>query len=65
MTAKTQVLVVDDEAAILRFLKPALEANGYEMTSAGTLPRRPNVSPPSRRISCCSISACPTATART
>ena len=37
MSAKTQVLVVDDEAAILRFLKPALEANGYEMTSAGTV----------------------------
>jgi two-component system KDP operon response regulator KdpE len=37
MSAKTQVLVVDDEAAILRFLKPALEANGYEMTSAGTM----------------------------
>ncbi len=37
MTAKTRVLVVDDEAAILRFLKPALEANSYEMTSAGTI----------------------------
>jgi two-component system KDP operon response regulator KdpE len=37
MTSKTQVLVVDDEAAILRFLKPALEANSYEMTSAGTV----------------------------
>lgn len=37
MNAKTQVLVVDDEAAILRFLKPALEANSYEMTSAGTV----------------------------
>lgn len=37
MTAKTRVLVVDDEAAILRFLKPALEANNYEMTSAGTI----------------------------
>ena len=37
MSAKTQVLVVDDEAAILRFLKPALEANGYEMTSAGSV----------------------------
>ena len=36
MTAKTRVLVVDDEAAILRFLKPALEANDYQMTSAGT-----------------------------
>ena len=35
MSAKTQVLVVDDEAAILRFLKPALEANGYEMATAG------------------------------
>ena len=37
MSGKTQVLVVDDEAAILRFLKPALEANGYDMTSAGTV----------------------------
>ena len=37
MSAKTHVLVVDDEAAILRFLKPALEANDYEMTSAGTV----------------------------
>jgi two-component system, OmpR family, KDP operon response regulator KdpE len=37
MSAKTQVLVVDDEAAILRFLKPALEANGYEMISAGSV----------------------------
>jgi two-component system KDP operon response regulator KdpE len=31
------VLVVDDEAAILRFLKPALEANGYDMSSASTV----------------------------
>jgi two-component system KDP operon response regulator KdpE len=37
MSAKTNVLVVDDEAAILRFLKPALEANGYEMTNAGSV----------------------------
>jgi len=37
MSAKTRVLVVDDEAAILRFLKPALEANNYEMASAGTM----------------------------
>jgi two-component system, OmpR family, KDP operon response regulator KdpE len=37
MNAITRVLVVDDEAAILRFLKPALEANGYEMVSAGTV----------------------------
>jgi len=37
MTAKTRVLVVDDEAAILRFLKPALEANNYDMASAGTM----------------------------
>jgi len=35
--SKPRVLVVDDEAAILRFLKPALEANGYEMISAGTV----------------------------
>ena len=37
MSAKIQVLVVDDEEVILRFLKPALEANGYEMASAGTV----------------------------
>ncbi|MBS0534033.1 MAG: response regulator [Proteobacteria bacterium] len=37
MTAKTRVLVVDDEAAIMRFLKPALEANNYDMASAGTV----------------------------
>jgi two-component system KDP operon response regulator KdpE len=37
MTGKTRVLVVDDEAAILRFLKPALDANDYEMTSAETI----------------------------
>ena len=37
MTAKPRVLVVDDEAAILRFLKPALEANGYEMASTATV----------------------------
>jgi two-component system KDP operon response regulator KdpE len=37
MSAKIRVLVIDDEAAILRFLKPALEANNYEMTNAGTV----------------------------
>jgi two-component system KDP operon response regulator KdpE len=37
MSAKTKVLVVDDEAAILRFLKPALDANGYEMATAGSV----------------------------
>ncbi len=37
MTSKIHVLVVDDEAAILRFLKPALQANNYEMSSAGTV----------------------------
>jgi two-component system, OmpR family, KDP operon response regulator KdpE len=37
MTGKPRVLVVDDEPAILRFLKPALEANDYELTSAATL----------------------------
>jgi two-component system KDP operon response regulator KdpE len=35
MTAKTRVLVVDDEAAILKFLKPALGANDYEVATAG------------------------------
>ncbi len=37
MTANSRVLVVDDEPAILRFLKPALEANGYELVTAGTV----------------------------
>jgi two-component system, OmpR family, KDP operon response regulator KdpE len=37
MSSKTRVLVVDDEAAILRFLRPALEASDYEMASAGTV----------------------------
>ncbi|MEW6768144.1 MAG: response regulator [Pseudomonadota bacterium] len=35
--AKTQVLVVDDEPAILKFLRPALEANGYQMSTVGTV----------------------------
>ncbi len=37
MSIKTRALVVDDEEAILRFLKPALEANGYDMAAAGTV----------------------------
>ena len=37
MTNKIRALVVDDEAAILRFLKPALEANNYELMSARTI----------------------------
>jgi two-component system KDP operon response regulator KdpE len=37
MSAKTRVLVVDDEEAILRFLKPALEANAYQMVAASTV----------------------------
>lgn len=37
MSAKTRILVVDDEPAILRFLRPALEANDYEVTTAGTV----------------------------
>jgi two-component system KDP operon response regulator KdpE len=37
MTGKARVLVVDDEAAILRFLKPALMANDYDVTTAGTV----------------------------
>src|SRR4051794_16115028 len=36
MSSKIRVLIVDDEAAILRFLKPVLEANNYELLSAGT-----------------------------
>ena len=30
MSGKPRALVIDDEEAILRFLKPALEANGYD-----------------------------------
>jgi two-component system, OmpR family, KDP operon response regulator KdpE len=37
MSARIRALVIDDEAAILRFLKPALEANNYDMASAGTV----------------------------
>ncbi|HTT49082.1 MAG TPA: response regulator [Pseudolabrys sp.] len=37
MTSKIRVLVIDDEAPILRFLKPALEANNYEVATAGTV----------------------------
>ncbi|WP_114947782.1 response regulator [Microvirga calopogonii] len=36
MSNLTRVLVIDDEPAIFRFLKPALEANEYEPVSAGT-----------------------------
>ncbi|MEE1658304.1 response regulator [Microvirga sp. CF3062] len=36
MTTLTRVLVVDDEPAIHRFLKPALEVNEYEVLGAGT-----------------------------
>jgi two-component system KDP operon response regulator KdpE len=35
--AKPRILVVDDERAILRFLRPALEANDYEVATAGTV----------------------------
>ena len=37
MTGKTRALIVDDEAAILRFLKPALEANAYDVFTTGTV----------------------------
>ncbi len=37
MTGKTRVLVVDDETAILKFLKPALEATGYDVSGAGSV----------------------------
>ncbi len=37
MTLKPKVLIVDDEAAILKFLRPALEANGYDVMSTGTV----------------------------
>jgi two-component system KDP operon response regulator KdpE len=37
MSGKLRVLVVDDEPAILRFLKPALVANDYDVATAGTV----------------------------
>ena len=37
MSNKVRVLIVDDEAAIPRFLTPALKANNYEPMSAGTV----------------------------
>jgi two-component system, OmpR family, KDP operon response regulator KdpE len=37
MTSRIRALVVDDEPAILRFLKPVLEANNYELITAGTV----------------------------
>ncbi len=37
MTANTRVLIVDDEPAILKFLRPALEANDYDIDVAGSV----------------------------
>lgn len=37
MTGKIRVLLVDDEAAILRFLRPVLEAQNYECLCAGNI----------------------------
>ena len=37
MSGKKRALVVDDEPAIQRFLKPALEANDYEVATATTV----------------------------
>lgn len=37
MSTQGCVLVVDDEPAILRFLKPALEASNYTLLSAGSV----------------------------
>jgi two-component system, OmpR family, KDP operon response regulator KdpE len=37
VSSKIRALVVDDEAAILRFLRPALVASNYEVASAGTV----------------------------
>ncbi|KPF99697.1 response regulator transcription factor [Rhodopseudomonas palustris] len=37
MSVNSRVLVVDDEPAILRFLKPALEANNYDVAHAATV----------------------------
>ena len=37
MSGGPKVLVVDDESAILRFLKPALIAGGYDVAEAGSM----------------------------
>lgn len=37
MSGGPKVLVVDDEPAILRFLKPALVAGGYDVAEAGSM----------------------------
>lgn len=37
MSGRPRVLVVDDEPAILRFLRPALVAGGYEVAEAGNM----------------------------
>lgn len=37
MISKIRVLIVDDEAAILCFLKPALEANSYDIFVTATV----------------------------
>src|SRR5437763_6060175 len=37
MASRARALVVDDEPAILRLLKPVLEANNYQFISAGTI----------------------------
>lgn len=37
MSSRLSVLVVDDEPAILRFLKPALAANAYDVATAGSV----------------------------
>src|SRR4051794_5132765 len=37
MTTRLRAVVVDDEPAILRLLKPVLEANNYHFISAGTV----------------------------
>src|SRR5215211_4358427 len=37
MTSRVRALVVDDEPAILRMLKPVLQANNFQFISAGTI----------------------------
>ena len=64
--AKPRILVVDDEPAILRFLRPALEANDYEVATAGTVAEAmKRIAARARPMSWCSISGCLTGTART
>ena len=57
-----RILIIDDEPQIHRFLRPALEANGFEMLSAMT--GAEGLAALTRRTRWCWIWAFPTRTVR-